>query len=209
MHRPEGAALSAPADPTHRPGLRERKKARTRSAIQTAALALFRTQGYDQTTVEQICAEAEVSASTFYRYFPTKEDVALHDRYDPVLIAAFRAQPPELTPVEALRTAIRAVFDRLPDEERAQERERATIIASVPAVRARALDQLGGALRLFVDLLSERSGRDPDDVAVRSLAGAVFGIGVAATMFAVDDPDTDPLELFDAGLSQLEAGLPI
>ncbi|ABW13376.1 regulatory protein TetR [Parafrankia sp. EAN1pec] len=49
------------------PGLRERKKARTRAAIQTHALRLFREQGYNATTVEQIIDAAEVSETTFFR----------------------------------------------------------------------------------------------------------------------------------------------
>jgi AcrR family transcriptional regulator len=198
------------SQPGSRPlGLRERKKAKTRAAIQAEALRLFREHGYDRTTIEQICAAAEVSESTFYRYFPTKEDVALHDRYDPLLIAAFHAQPPELTPLQALRGAMHAVFDELSDEERAQERERAAVIVSVPAVRARALDQLSESIHMIVALLAERSGRSADDFAVRNLAGALIGVGIAATLSAVDTPDSDYLQLFDLGLAHLEAGLPL
>src|SRR5437016_6707742 len=97
-------------------GLRERKKAKTRAAIQQHALRLFREQGYDATTVEQIAAAAEISPSTFFRYFPTKEDVVLYDAFDPLIFAAFAAQPAALSPIQALRGALRAVFAALSAE---------------------------------------------------------------------------------------------
>src|SRR5215831_18599469 len=98
-------------------GLRERKKAKTRAAIQRHALRLFREQGYEATTVEQIAAAAEVSPSTFFRYFPTKEDVVLYDPFDPVLISAFEAQPPLLSPMQAMREALHATFAAMSREE--------------------------------------------------------------------------------------------
>ena len=94
-------------------GLRERKKARTRAAIRREAMRLFREHGYEETTVEQIAEAAEVSPSTFFRYFPTKEDVVLLDEYDDLIVEAFRAQPPELTPLQAIRKALSEVMGTL------------------------------------------------------------------------------------------------
>src|SRR3954454_2644348 len=88
-------------------GLRERKKAKPRAAIREHALRLFREQGYQRTTVEQIAAAAEVSPSTFFRYFPTKEDLVLQDDMDTRLVEAFERQPSGLSPIAALRGAIR------------------------------------------------------------------------------------------------------
>src|SRR5260370_30989476 len=79
---PRRVGLPSPGE-LAQPGLRERKKARTRAAIQRHALRLFRGQGYDETTVSEIAEAAEVSESTFFRYFPTKEDVVLWDDFDP------------------------------------------------------------------------------------------------------------------------------
>jgi AcrR family transcriptional regulator len=201
--------LSEAPDQPHG-GLRERKKARTRAAIQTAALSLFEHQGYDATTVDQIAALAEVSQATFFRYFPTKEDVVLHDRYDPLLIAAFRAQPRELSPLAALRRTLRSVMlESLPEAELALERQRAKLIFSVAAIRARALDELAGTLEPFTAVVAERTGRSADDPAVRALTGAVIGISISAMLDAAEDPSADYLELIDAGLAQLEAGLPV
>src|SRR5262249_43645421 len=125
-------------------GLRERKKAKTRAAIQQQALRLFREQGYEATTVEQIAEAAEVSPSTYFRYFPTKEDVVLWDDLDPLLIAAFEAQPGELRPIQALRGAVRQVFADLPAGEMEQQWERSQLILAVPELRMRMLDQFAG-----------------------------------------------------------------
>ena len=86
-------------------GLRERKEARTKAAIQQHAMRLFAERGHQATTVEQIAAAAEVSPSTFFRSFPTKEDIPLHDALDPMVLEAFRAQPANLSPIQALRGA--------------------------------------------------------------------------------------------------------
>jgi AcrR family transcriptional regulator len=196
-------------DDRPRPGLRERKKARTRDSIQEHALRLFRAQGYEATTVDQIADAAEVSPSTFFRYFSTKEDVVLYDAFDPILIEAFRAQPAELSPIGALRAAMRAAFGAAPAEEVALQEERAALIFSVPELRMRMLDELANAMQLFAAVLAERVGRRPDDFAVRTLAGAVMGVGMAAWFTGGGALTADYLALMDEGLAQLEAGLPL
>ena len=198
----------SPAREQH-PGLRERKKAKTRAAIQAAALHLFEQQGYHATTVDQIAEMAEVSQSTFFRYFPTKEDVVMHDRYDPLLLADFLAQPAELSPLAALRRTMRSVLGGLPADELARERQRATLIISVPELRARALDDLAASLEPFTAVVAERTGRAENDPAVRALTGAVLGVSISAMLAAGEDPAADYIGLMDTGLAHLEAGLEI
>ncbi|HEV7861945.1 MAG TPA: TetR family transcriptional regulator, partial [Acidimicrobiia bacterium] len=94
--------------PSAAPGLRERKRQRTKAAIQTAGLHLFCTRGYDATTCEQIAAAAEVSPATFFRYFPTKEDVVLCDDYDDLLVALLHHRPAGESPVQAVRWSLAA-----------------------------------------------------------------------------------------------------
>jgi AcrR family transcriptional regulator len=119
------------------PDWRQRKKTATRDRIRASALRLFREQGYDATTVEQIAAAAGVSHMTFFRYFPAKEDVALSDSYDP-LIATFIAQTPATWPlIQRIRTVLvqglRQVYDTDRDILLAQNK----LIVSTPALRER------------------------------------------------------------------------
>lgn len=65
-----------------RPGLRERKKAATMHRVQAVALELFERHGFDAVSIEQVADAAEVSPSTVYRYFGTKEGLVAHDEYD-------------------------------------------------------------------------------------------------------------------------------
>jgi AcrR family transcriptional regulator len=215
-------AVQPPARPGQRgearPGLRERKKARTRAAIREHAFRLFREQGYDATTVEQIAEAAEVSPSTFFRYFPTKEDVVLLDDMDLLWLEAVRAQPPGLSPVAALRAGMRDAFASIPAAEFEQVREGMRLALTVPAVRARSLDELARTIGIIGAALAERSGRDPADPAVRVLAGAVVGVAMAAwiaigadNLAALADKDdlADFAAKFDEALALLEAGLPL
>jgi AcrR family transcriptional regulator len=202
-------SLSAPAMPPVRLGLRERKKIKTRAAIQEQAMRLFRKRGWDATTVEQIADAAEVSPSTFFRYFPTKEDVVLYDATDPLMFASFEAQPPELTVIEALRRSFHAVYTGLSPGELAREQVRQDLIRTVPELRARMLDDLVGSIDMLAGIVAKRVGRSPDDMAVRSFSGALIGMIIGVFMAVDDLPATSYVQLFDDAMAQLEAGLPL
>ena len=191
------------------PGLRERKKARTRAAIQRHALRLFREQGYDATTVNQIAEAAEVSESTFFRYFPSKEDVVLWDEFDPRVADVFRAQPPGASPMQAVRTAVREVLGQLGPEQQADLRERMDLMLAVPELRTNLLDQIASPMLLFSQMLAERTGRRPDDPAIRAFVGAVMGISIATMFTFAENRNADMATLLDEALGYLEAGLPL
>jgi AcrR family transcriptional regulator len=191
------------------PGLRERKKAKTRAAIQEHALRLFQEQGYDATTVEQIAEAAEVSPSTFFRYFPTKEDVVLYDDLDPLMIAAFEAQPPELTTIQAMRNALLALFTSIPAGEMAKQWERGRLILAVPELRMRFWDQVADSLQLFAEMVAKRVGRRADDPDVLTFAGAVVGALVAAMLANMDKLEENYVGTLDSALAYLEAGMPL
>jgi AcrR family transcriptional regulator len=198
--------LNAPVD---RPplGLRERKKARTRVAIQQHALRLFRERGYHETTVEDICEAAEVSDTTFYRYFTSKAHVALWDEFDPLIVAAFKAQPADLSSVRALRLAFRQAFSAMTPEQQDEQRQRTELMLAIPELRATMLDQFLQAFQLIAECIAERTGQPATDLAVRALAGAVSGAVLAVMFTLAQDPEGDIATLFDETMEHFERGL--
>jgi AcrR family transcriptional regulator len=189
------------------PGLRERKKRKTRWAIQEHAVRLFAQQGYDATTVEQIAAAAEVSPSTFFRYFKTKEDVVIEDDYDPLLIAAIQAAPPELAPIPAMRYGIRAAFTQIGAPEYQQLAGRMQLIMAVPALRARVMDNFFGTIDVIAGPIATRVGVEPSDLRVRALAGAFVGCLIPVTeAWARSGGEQDLAELIDQVLASMESG---
>jgi AcrR family transcriptional regulator len=193
-------------------GLRERKKARTRAAIREHAVRLFREQGYVATTVEQIAAAADVSPATFFRYFPTKEDVVLQDDMDILTMEALEAQPPELSPIAAVRAAAASAFAAMSPEDLDRMAETTRLTMAVPEIRARALDELTRTFEVMGRGLAVRAGRPPDDFTARIMAGAVTGVIMAATIPWAASDDLDIADMFariDAGLAELERGLPL
>lgn len=162
-----------------RPGLRERKKIKTRQAIRRAAYRLFDEQGYGGTSVERIAEEAEVSPSTVFRYFPTKEDIVLSDEYDPLLHDALLARPADEPPVTALRRAVREAIGqtvaREPEREPAEARQRMRLVREVPALRARMAEHMSVTGRFLTAALAERTGLEKDSFELRVLTGALLG----------------------------------
>jgi len=171
---PSTSAPGAAAEPVL--GLRERKKARTKAAIQEHALRLYREQGYAETTVEQIAAAAEVSPSTFFRYFPAKEDTVLTDLMDQQSFEVMVNAPSELSPMEALRYAINVVFRDMSDEHLQLEMVRNQLIQSVPELRRGMLMEIIRPRDLLAEAIARRLGRPLDDPDLRLYAAAVMGV---------------------------------
>ena len=144
-------------------GLRERKKLKTRQAIRREAFRLIDANGYAATTVEQIAEAADVSPSTFFRYFPSKESLLLADDLDPLIFAAFEAQPPELSPTEAIRGAYTDVMARLPAEQLDFENTRQRLMFSIPELKAAMYDEYYRTVNVVAELIGRRIGRAADD----------------------------------------------
>jgi AcrR family transcriptional regulator len=153
-----------------------------------------------------------VSPATFYRYFPTKEDVVLQDDLDVLAFEAMENQPAGLSPLAAVRAAMAETVPKFTEEERDRFRETTALTHEVPEIRARALDEFTRTIDLFAAAMARRTGREPGDFAVRALAGAVFGVITAITLPTLGQDPVEIDDLFatiDKGLALLEAGLPL
>lgn len=191
------------------PGLRERKKLRTRASIQKEAMRLFLEKGYEETTIEDIADVVEISPSTFFNYFPSKEAVVFQDDLDPLIIEAFDAQPSTVNPIRRLRNAMRAVFEHLTPAQERLVRDRTRLFLVTPELRGAMLSQFADLVNQIADLLATRVGKKTSDFAVRNISGAVLGVLLASMLTVTEDPKTDMLRLADAALAHLEAGLPL
>jgi hypothetical protein len=82
-----------------------------------------------------------------------------------------------------------------------------SLMLSVAPLRALLLDQIDGPMRLMAQAVAERTGKSPDDPAIRALVGAVIGVGLSAMFAAADDPSADLVVMIDEAMAHLEAGL--
>ena len=191
------------------PGLRERKKLRTRAAIQKEAMRLFLEKGFEDTTIEEIAEAVEISPSTFFNYFPSKDAVVFQDDLDPLILKAFDAQPADVNPIRRLRVAMREVFSRMTPEQETLVRQRTQLFIATPELRGAMLSQFADLVDEITELLSKRVGKSASEFAVRNMAGAVLGVMLASLLVLPRDPKADMMRLADRALEHLEAGLPL
>ncbi|MGI5402574.1 TetR/AcrR family transcriptional regulator [Streptomyces sp. CA-135486] len=196
------------ADAKPQLGLRERKKLKTRIAIRRATYRLISEQGYEATTIEQIADAAEVSPSTVFRYFPTKEDIVLTDEYDPIMAAELRARPADEEPLEAIRQVMTLGLSAFVREERDEVVQRTKLMVEVPAIRARMTETMATTPELLVRALADRTGRDPDDLDVRVFTAAVLGALREVMLYWAGRGHRDDLiELVERALTTIQGGL--
>ena len=162
------------------PGLRERKKARTRQIIAAAAARLFAERGYEQVAVSDVAREAQVSEQTVYNYFQTKEQLVT-DRDQLVqdeLCRLIRARPADTTPAAAIREFVLDSVDgirRIPAE---QWRGELGFLAAVsPTVHRLALEMSDRQATALAAAITETDAVAPEIAKLRGIAlASVFQI---------------------------------
>lgn len=168
-----------------KPGLRERKKMRTRYAIISTAVTLFVQRGYDETTVAEIAEAAEVAPRTFFRYFATKDEVALAliTEADEAIFPALEARPAEEPPVTAFANAARTVVEQLMEADDGTGELWTRIVwllENSPPLLAAYFQRLLSIEDRLARKLAEREGVDPDTDLRPFLAVGAVGTALRA-----------------------------
>jgi AcrR family transcriptional regulator len=184
-------------------GLRERKKLRTRQTIREAARRLIDERGYDNTTIEQIAAAAEVSPSTVFRYFPSKEHIVLTDDYARFTMAFLRERPADEPPLAALRAVVTETVRRLAGEFSEEYRWRRRLVRQVPAIRALVGEEQDRWVESVGEVLAERAGLAADNLELRVLVGAVTG-AFHQVLWGEYEEEADLVEMIGRALAVLE-----
>lgn len=196
---PERAAAVA----CGRPG---RRRVTSRDELEHVAFGLFWRQGFEQTTVDDIAAAAGIGRRTFFRYFPSKNDVVWGD-FDGELdkmrsrLASF---PPRTRLMDAIRTAV-VDFNRIPPEQVPWHRRRMELILRTPALQAHSTLRYASWRQVIAEFVAQRTAASADALAPRTIAYVALGVALAAYEQWLLAADADLAGLLEGAMRQLDA----
>ena len=191
--------------------VRAQKKAAAKANVLDIAHRLFRAQGFEGTTIEQICAEAQISKRTFFRYFRDKESLVFPNREERLegFVAFLKQNQNAANPFETLRMATQ-LFGSEYNKNRERLQEKQAIIHASADLLAREREIDLDWQFAIANAFSARAGNSPDgDLWARVLAGAIMGVVRSTMNFWFERNCEDDLtKLGLDALNYLEKGFP-
>src|SRR5215470_12756676 len=183
-----------------------RRRVTSQAELEYVAFELFAANGFEQTTVEEIAAAAGIGRRTFFRYFPSKNDIpwgAFETELERMR-ARLRACPPEMPLMDAIRLAL-VDFNRVSPAQVPMHRRRMELILRVPTLLAHSTLRFTAWREVIAEFVAERTGLRPGELAPQAIAHAVLGVAVAAYEHWLDDQSADLGALLDDAMLQLDA----
>lgn len=162
-------------EPSVSRGLRETKRAQVRRSLQETALRLFARRGFSNVSVDEIATEANVSRSTFFRYFGSKEAVLLQDfdESGDIFLRHLHSRPSGETPLEAFENALLAGTRDAADREVLEHQKKVgDLLRSDPALKGRRLAEIERWSGVIAQAFAARAGRTEPNLDDR-LASAI------------------------------------
>jgi mycofactocin system transcriptional regulator len=183
-----------------------RRRVTSRAELEHAAFRLFEETGFEQTTVDDIAAATGIGRRTFFRYFPSKNDV-VWGQFDTELDRMrirLKASPPDVPLMDAIRDAL-VDFNRVEDAQIPWHRRRMALILRVPALLAHSTLRFADWREVVAEFVASRTGVRTGDLAPQAISHAVLGVAIAAYNQWLDDPESDLGFLLDSAMRELAA----
>jgi TetR/AcrR family transcriptional regulator, regulator of mycofactocin system len=192
-----------PADGGSQPG---RRRVTSQAELEQVAFELFAANGFEQTTVEDIAMAAGIGRRTFFRYFPSKNDVpwGMFDAELERMRARLKACPRDVQLMDAIRVAL-VDFNQVEPDQIPRHRRRMELILRVPALLAHSTLRFAAWRDVVAEFAAERTGQRPDSLAPQAIAHAVLGVAIAAYEQWLDDEAADLGVLLDCAMRELAA----
>nr|WP_312861153.1 mycofactocin system transcriptional regulator [Amycolatopsis endophytica] len=185
-----------------------RKPITSRVEVEHAAFELFATRGFDRTTIDDIAKAAGIGRRTFFRYFPSKNDVAWGD-FDGQLDrmrAQLASYPPDRPLLGVIREAL-VDFNRVEEDQAALHRRRMELILTTPALQAHSTLRYADWRQVIAEFAAARLGVAVDSLAAQTVAYTALGIALAAYEQWLRDPAADLGSLLASGTDELSTAL--
>jgi len=188
----------------HYPSDMTRWQPDARGRLEQAALELYGERGFEQTTVAEIAGRAGLTERTFFRYFADKREVlfAGGNALQELLVAGVAGAPDEVTPIDAVASALEAAGGRL-QERRDYARRRQAVIAANSELRERELSKLASFAAALAEALRARGVDEPAASLTAEVGIAVFRIAFERWVEATGEVDLP--ELIRESLDELAA----
>jgi TetR/AcrR family transcriptional regulator, regulator of mycofactocin system len=185
-----------------------RRRITSRAELEQVAFDLFVRQGFERTTIDDIASAAGIGRRTFFRYFPSKNDVVWGD-FDGELERMRRrlkAVPPGERVLDSVRQAI-VEFNRIAPEQVPAHRRRMDLILRVPALQAHSTLRYAAWRQVIADFVAERTGLEPGGLIPQAIGYAMLGVAIAAyEQWLGSGGDDDLCTLLDTAVRALTTG---
>jgi TetR/AcrR family transcriptional regulator, regulator of mycofactocin system len=200
------SAVAAPGDQPDAGGQPGRRRATSQAELEHVAFELFEANGFEQTTVEDIATAAGIGRRTFFRYFPSKNDVpwGMFELELERMRARLKTCPRDVQLMDAIRVAL-VDFNQVEPGQIPLHRRRMALILRVPALLAHSTLRFAAWREVIAEFVADRTGQRPDALAPQAIAHAVLGVAVAAYEQWLDNEDAELGALLDAAIRELGA----
>lgn len=193
-----------PGNDSATPARGGRKPVTSRGELEHVAFELFAEQGFEATTVDDIARAAGIGRRTFFRYFPSKNDLpwgAFDEQLDQ-LRADLRGYPADQPLMDVVRAAL-VDFNRVPDAEVPWHRRRMALILRVPALQAHSTLRYANWRQVVAEFVAERLGVPVHALEPQTIAYATLGVALASYEQWLRDESQDLAALMASAMTGL------